>query len=73
MKTESSQHATLDAFSPSGRENDEIGELGEFCIESRLMKMTSPSFNLNIFLSKKIDLMIQNNNQKSFSKTDWHQ
>ena len=31
--TESSQHATLDAFSPSGRETDAIGEFGEFWTE----------------------------------------
>ena len=37
------QHLTLDAFSPSGRETAMIGDLGDFMIESRLMKMISPS------------------------------
>ena len=41
-KTESPQHATLDAFSPSGRETAAIGELGESITESWLTKMTSP-------------------------------
>ena len=41
--TDSSQNATLDAFSPSGRKTAAIGELDESLTELGLMKMTSPS------------------------------
>ena len=44
ITTDSLQHATLDAFSWSGRETAAIGELGEFLNELRLMKMTSATF-----------------------------
>ena len=37
------QNATLVAFSPSGRENDAMRELGHCLIESLLNKITSPS------------------------------
>lgn len=37
------QHVTLDAFSPSGSENDARHNDGEFLTESRFIKMTSPS------------------------------
>ena len=39
---ESSQHVTLDAFSPFGSETAAIHGLGDFWTESWLMKMISP-------------------------------
>lgn len=44
---ESSQHATLYAFSPFGRETAVIGELGEFLTELLLIMMTSPSLTID--------------------------
>lgn len=46
-KTESSQHATLYAFSPFGRETAMIGELGKFLTELLLIMMTSPSLPID--------------------------
>lgn len=39
VMTVSLQNATLVAFSPIGRDDDSIGELGDFLTNSQLMKI----------------------------------